>query len=121
MVLQEKIGQDGQIARFKARLVVHGFRQRPGIDFTNTYLPTISHSAIRLVLSKAAAEDKEIIQLDIVTAFLESKVEEELYLKLPKEFVVSDCGKVELGLQPNRTVAPVIVQLKRSLYGLKQS
>jgi len=30
-------------------------------------------------------ENQEIVQLDIVTAFLESKVEEELYLCLPKE------------------------------------
>ena len=31
----------------------------------------ISHAAIQVVLSKAAAEDKEIVQLDIVAAFLE--------------------------------------------------
>jgi len=72
MVLQEKLGEDGCVARFKARLVAYGFRQRPGVDFIETYSPTISFHAIQMVLSKAAAEDKEIVQLDIVTTFLES-------------------------------------------------
>jgi len=96
MVLQEKLGEDGRVARFKARLVAHGFRQRPGVDFIETYSPTISFPAIRMVLSKAAAEDKEIVQLDIVTAFLESKILEEIYLQLPKEFGVSSGGKIVL-------------------------
>ena len=96
MVLQEKIGEDGKVARYKARLVTYGFQQREGIDYSETYSPTISFAAIRTVLSRAAMENKEIIQLDIVTAFLESKVEEELYLRLPKEFGLANNGNVIL-------------------------
>jgi len=121
MVLQKKIGEDGKVARYKARLVAHGFRQREGIDYLETYSPTISFAAIRTVLSKAAMEDKEIIKLDIVTAFLESKVEEELYLRLPKEFCLGKNGNVILqssgvGLEVSGTV-----QVNRGLYGLKQA
>jgi len=72
IVLQEKLGEDGWVARFKARLVGHGFRQRPGVDLIEAYSPTISFPAIRMVLSMAAAEDKEVVQLDIVTAFLKA-------------------------------------------------
>jgi len=96
MVLHQKLGEDGRVAQFKARLVAHSFRQRPGVDFIETYSPTISFPAIRMVLSKAAAEDKEIVQLDIVTAFLESKIPEEIYLQLPKAFGVSSGGKIVL-------------------------
>ena len=80
MVSQEKLGKDGQVSRYKARLVAHGLRQRPGIDFAERYTPMISFPAIWMVLSKAAVEDKEIVQLDIVTAFLESEMEKLIYL-----------------------------------------
>jgi len=62
IVLQEKLGEDSCVARFKARLVAHGFRQRPNIDFIETYTPTILFPAIWIVLSKGAAKDKEIVQ-----------------------------------------------------------
>ena len=32
MVLQEKLGEDGKVSCYEARLVAHGFRQRRGID-----------------------------------------------------------------------------------------
>jgi len=73
MVLQEKFGEDGCVERFKARLVEHRFRQHPGIESSKTYSPTISFPAIRIVLSKAAAEDKEIVELDIITPFSKAK------------------------------------------------
>jgi hypothetical protein len=79
IVLQEKIGHDGVVERHQARLVTHGFRQRPGVDFIETYSPTISFSAVRLALSKAAADDREILHLDVVTTFLESEVQD-LYI-----------------------------------------
>jgi len=66
MVLQEKIEEDGKVARYKARLVAHAFRQREGNAYSEIYSPTISFAAIRTVLSRAAMENKEIIQLDII-------------------------------------------------------
>jgi len=33
LVLQKKLNSDGGLARYKASLVVHGFRQQPGVDF----------------------------------------------------------------------------------------
>ena len=74
----------------------------------------------------AAAEDKEITQLDIVTAFLESQIEEELYLKLPKHFTMAKNGRVELKMEEpggkrSKPDSEIVVRLKRSLYGLKQA
>jgi len=126
MVLKEKLGEDGRVAQFKAHLVAHGFRQPPCVDFINTYSPTISFPVIRMVLWKAAAEDKEIVQLDIVSAFLESKIPEEIYLQLPKEFGVSSRGKIVLqdgynGDKSGTRTTNVVVQLKKGLYGLRQA
>jgi len=121
MVLQEKIGEDGKVARYKARLIAHGFQQREAIDYSETYSPTICFAAIRTVLSRAAMENKEIVQLDIVTAFLESKVEEELYLRLPKEFDLANNENVILNSKRIELGVSVTVRLNRSLYGLKQA
>jgi len=85
MVLQEKLGEDGQVTGYKVLLVEHGFRQCLSIHFMETYSPTISFPTMEMVLLKASVDDKEILQLDIVTAFLESEIEELIYLQLPKE------------------------------------
>jgi len=62
IVLQENLGEDSCVARFKARLVAHGVRQRLDIDCIETYTPTILFPAIWIALSKGAAQDKEIVQ-----------------------------------------------------------
>jgi len=91
-----------------------------------TYSLTISFPAIRMVLLKAAVEEKEIVPLDMVTAFLESEIEELIYLHLPKEFDVSSKGKIVIkdvnnGDKSGTRTANVVVQLKKSMYGLKQA
>ena len=126
MVFQEKLGEHGRVERFKAHLVAHGVRQHPGVDFIETYSPTISFPAIWMVLSKAAAEDKEIVQLNNVTAFPESKIQEEIYLQLPKEFGVSSGGKIVLqdgynGDKSGIRTTNVVVQLKKTPYCLRQA
>ena len=92
LVLQKKLGSDGGHERYKARLVAHGFKQKPGIDFLHTYAPLVSLSTVRLVLSFAAAHEYEIHQLDVVAAFLESQIKEELYLQLPLGFEIVEGG-----------------------------
>ena len=42
---------DGQIERYKARLVTIRFHQTPGIDFIETFSPVVKAATIRLVLS----------------------------------------------------------------------
>ena len=66
-------------------------------------------------------ENKEIIPLDIVTPFLESKVEEELYLRLPKEFGLTNNGNVILNSNRIELGVSITVCLNRSLYGLMQA
>jgi len=51
---------------------------------------------IGVVLCPALEENKEIRQLDIVTAFLESYIEEELYLRLRRHFGMTKEGGSDL-------------------------
>lgn len=103
-----KIKRDGygNVERYKARLVIKGFQQRKGVDFSEVFSPVVSKSALRMLLAIAAIDDLEIEQLDIKTAFLNAELNEEIYMATP-EGLVGTPGKV--------------LRLQKCLYGLKQS
>ncbi|XP_073360437.1 uncharacterized protein [Aegilops tauschii subsp. strangulata] len=54
-VFRHKTRADGSLERYKARWVVHGFRQRAGVDFTDTFAPVVKPGTIRAVLPLAAS------------------------------------------------------------------
>ena len=95
-----------KLTKYKARLIAHGYRQRYGEDYYETYAPVCSSRAIRILLALAASNGMMIHQMDVETAFLHAPLEEEIYMIPPKGLIVPE-GKVLL--------------LKKSLYGLKQS
>uniref|UniRef100_A0A7N2QZR7 Integrase catalytic domain-containing protein n=1 Tax=Quercus lobata TaxID=97700 RepID=A0A7N2QZR7_QUELO len=81
--------------RYNVRLVVKGFQQKEGIDYTEIFSPVVKMSTIRLVLGMVAAENLHLEQLDMKTAFLHgSSIEEINNLKkqLSKQFAMKDLG-----------------------------
>ena len=107
-VFKVKHAANGSAPRYKARLVAKGFSQRPGIDFEETYAPVIKHNTLRVILALTAAQDLELSQLDVKTAFLYGELDEEIYLQQPEGFVAA--GKEDH-----------VCKLHKSLYGLKQA
>ncbi|KAM9891573.1 hypothetical protein OXX69_012265, partial [Metschnikowia pulcherrima] len=93
---------------YKARLVALGNHQKEGIDYDLTFSPVIRYTSLRLVLAIAARLRLGIRAWDVSTAFLNGKLEEEIYIRQPEGYVVE--GKEHL-----------VYRLNRSLYGLKQS
>jgi hypothetical protein len=81
---------NGQTARYKARLVAPGFTQEKGVDYHETFAPTVRVIPIRTLLALAAYNDWEVEQLDVVTAFLEADIEEDIYMRQPEGFRHTD-------------------------------
>ena len=60
---------DEKKERYKERLVVKGFAQKEGIDFTKIFSPIVKISSIRVILGLFATLDLECEQLDIKSSF----------------------------------------------------
>ncbi|KAG8479288.1 hypothetical protein CXB51_029082 [Gossypium anomalum] len=106
-VFRAKQNADGSLNKLKARLVVKGFSQKYGLDYIETFAPVARLDTVRLLVALAAQRQWIIHQLDVKSAFLNSFLEEEIYIDQPQGFVVS--GKEDM-----------VYRLKKALYGLKQ-
>ena len=122
MTLVKKHDRNGKLTRYKGRLVAHGFKQRPGVNFDETYALLVSLAAVRVALSYAAAMDLEIRQLDVIGACLESKINETLYISFPKG-LVREGNKIILdpGEFINGSREPAIDRLIWRIYGTRQA
>ena len=103
-----KRGENGDVERYKARLVAQGYTQRPGIDYEETFSPVVRFESVRSVIALAVHKDMKLHQMDIKTAFLNRELSEEVFMKQPEGFVKE--GEKDL-----------VCRLKKSIYGLKQS
>ena len=75
---------DGTIDKYKARLVVKGYRQKECLDYFDTYSPVTRITSIRMLIALAAVHDLKIHQMDVNTTFLNGELEEEIYMEQPE-------------------------------------
>ena len=108
IVLREKPGSDGQIIRRKVRLVAGGHKQEKGINYEETFASAAKINSIRIILAIAAQRDWEVDQIDVVAAYLNSDLEEEVYMEPPPGAL----AKNQEGM---------VCRLMKALYGLKQA
>eukprot|EP00873_Tetraselmis_striata_P005813 jgi/Tetstr1/426077/TSEL_016408.t1 len=102
---------DGSIARYKARLCAKGFSQVHGLDFTETFAPTVKFATLRVVFSLVAYFNLDSEQTDVDCAFLYADLKEDMYMHQPA------------GTEQRRPAdSPRLVCLvKKAIYGLKQA
>jgi hypothetical protein len=106
-----KRGIGGSIQRYKARWVIQGFSQLPGVDFGDTAAPVLEPDTLRYLLALGARYDMEIDVVDVEVAFLHSPLQERLYARpMPAMEVLS----------PKFTGVHAL-RLTKAIYGLKQA
>ena len=86
--------QTGGLRSTKARLVVKRYKQKYGIDYQETFSSVCRYESIRLLLRIAAAEQMEMIQFDVITAFLYGELKETVYMDLLEGYECEDPNKV---------------------------
>ncbi|XP_070004099.1 uncharacterized protein [Nicotiana sylvestris] len=80
--------KDRKVIRHKARLIVKGYAQVFGIDFSDTFAHVSKLETIILLLVIAAQKDWKVFQLDVKSAFLNGFLEEKIYVEQPEGFIV---------------------------------
>ncbi len=108
-VFKIKYSPNGLIERFKARLVARGFTQQYGVNYEQTFAPTLRFDTLRVLLALAAIDDLELQQMDVSNAYLAGDLSDEVLYMDPPE-----------GLPADETCNQVC-KLQKGLYGLKQA
>ena len=137
-----KINGKNNVQRKKVRLVAKGCSQKPGEDFSETYSPVARLTSIRLISALAAELNLEIHQLDVVTAYLNGELEENVYMEVPEQLheVINKIRAKEPFGSNNKSInddklketvnswyeklnacSDSVCLLRKSLYGLRQS
>jgi hypothetical protein len=88
------------------RLVVKGYYQQQGINYTENFTLVAKMNYVQLILSFDARFGREIHQMDVKSVFLQGDISEEIFMEQPPNFV---------------TDSNLVCQLEKSLYGLKQA
>ncbi|GJW03582.1 putative ribonuclease H-like domain-containing protein [Tanacetum coccineum] len=107
-VFKNKKDDMGIVIRNKARVVDQGHTQEEGIDYDEVFAPVVRIEAIRLFLAYASFKDFVVYQMDVKSAFLYGKIEEEVYVCQPPGFEDPDF--------PDR-----VYKVEKALYGLHQA
>ena len=92
----------------KVRLVALCCRQFYGIDYKETFALVVTLTTVRTILAVATHFNWELEQMDVLTAFRNGDLEEDIFMSIP-EGLSSDLIKNK------------VCKLRKSLYDLKQS
>ena len=102
----------GEISKFRSRLVAKGFKERYGIEFTETFSSNIRMDAVRLMLALIAHYDLDCWHFDIRAYFLYGEIEEKVYMEQPQGYHEGPAKG-----QPGELVC----RLLKAIYGTKQA
>ncbi|GJS52450.1 ribonuclease H-like domain-containing protein [Tanacetum coccineum] len=107
-VYKNKKDERGIVIKNKARLVAQGYTQEEGIYYDEVFAPVAKIEEIRLFLAYASFKEFVVYQMDVKSAFIYGKIEEEVYVCQPPGFEDPDF--------PDR-----VYKVEKALYGLHQA
>ncbi|MBW0494402.1 hypothetical protein O181_034117 [Austropuccinia psidii MF-1] len=105
-VFSKKIDNLSGCTRYKARYVARGNKQYHGKEYKETFAPTATFSALRLLLTWEAKNNWLVHSFDFTAAYLNAPINMDVWIKPP------DGLKIPNGMG---------CQLKKALYGTKQA
>lgn len=105
-IYKKKRRVDRKVETLKARLVAKGYTEREDVDYEETFSLVAMLKSIRILLSIAAIHDYEVWEMDVKTAFLNSHLDETIYMDQPEGYV-------------NKDQEGNVCMLSKSIYGLK--
>ena len=83
-LLRVKANERGEVEKYKARVVAKGFSQVEGVDYDQTFNPTVRFESIRQMVALGTSGGMLMHQMDVTTAFLYAPLEEEVYMEQPE-------------------------------------
>eukprot|EP00253_Pinus_taeda_P035533 PITA_35533 len=107
-IFKNKLNENGEAIRNKARLVCKGYDQQECIDFEETFAPITRLEAIRMFLALSSFQKFKVYQMDVKHSFLNGDLEEEVYIEKPDGFILVNDAKL-------------VCRLRKALYGLKEA
>nr|GEX68647.1 putative RNA-directed DNA polymerase [Tanacetum cinerariifolium] len=107
-VFKTKLNENGEVEKYKARLVVKGYAQKKGVDYDEVFAPIARWDTIRTLLAVDVQKGWNVYQLDVKSAFLYGELKEVVYVDQPQGFV-------------KKGEETKVYCLKKALYGIKQA
>lgn len=113
---------DGTLLKHKSRICLDGSRQRLGVDYWNSYSPTVQWSTVRLVHTMATMLQLHSRQIDFVQAFTQADLHDDVYMRIPQGWRYEPItGELVQSTNPKYNDPEHYIKLKKNLYGGKQS
>ena len=81
------MNENGEIDKYKARLIAKGYKQEFGVDYKEVFALVARLDTIRLVFATTAQDSWPVYQLNVKSVFLPGELEEEVYIDQPPGYV----------------------------------
>jgi Reverse transcriptase (RNA-dependent DNA polymerase) len=107
-IFKIKNDSEGNVKRYKVRLIANEFTQKEGIDFTEIFSSMSTKDYFRIIMALLAHIDLELHQMDVKIAFLNGDIDECIYMSQPPNYESDDSKQI-------------IYKLKKSIYRFKQA
>lgn len=107
-VYKTKLNENGGVDKYKAHLVAKGYKQKYSVDYKEVFAPVVRLDTSKLVVALAAQNNQPIYQLDVKSAFLHGKFQEQVYVDQQHGYIKYDNDHK-------------VCRLRKTLYGLKQA
>ena len=117
-IIHSKRIDENNNVKYKTRCVIAAWNLEKGVDYDETFSPTVKQDSLKALLVTALQMDLDIHHIDWETAYLNSDIAEDIYLSIPKGYDITAEARKK-GFAPDDP--SLCLKLKKSLYGTPQA